>query len=100
MPAAFVTHPVLDALFEQQAVGVALVDRDLRYVRINESLARLNGAPVDAHIGRRVDEMLPADFAVAAETMLESVLAGRPVLDQERSVPGPGGASRRFTFSY
>src|SRR3954454_12630835 len=52
-------HPLLDALFGAAPVGLAAWDRELRYQRVNAALAAINGAPVEDHIGRRVDEMLP-----------------------------------------
>ena len=44
----------LDALYSHAPVGLALLDRDLRFVRVNEALARINGAPAAEHrAGRR-----------------------------------------------
>jgi PAS domain-containing protein len=34
---------LLDALFRTAPIGFAFLDRDLRYVRINERLAEING---------------------------------------------------------
>ena len=50
---------VLREVIAQAPVGVALFDRDLRYVQVNERLAQMNGRPVDAHVGRRPEELLP-----------------------------------------
>jgi PAS domain S-box-containing protein len=49
----------LDGIFEHVTIGLALFDRELRYVRVNDRLAEMNGLPVEAHIGRRVSEVLP-----------------------------------------
>jgi PAS domain S-box-containing protein len=68
---------VLDALFASE-LGVALIDRDLRFVRVNPALARMNGLPPELHVGRRVPEVVPgvADAAVRA---IEKVLrTGQP----------------------
>src|SRR6218665_944191 len=40
-------------------IGLALLDRELRYVQINAMLAQANGLSVEAHLGRRVSEVLP-----------------------------------------
>jgi PAS domain-containing protein len=45
----------------------------LRFVRINQLLADLNGAPVADHVGKSVHEMAP-DIAAAAEDRLRQVL--------------------------
>ena len=48
--------------------GLALLDREPRYVRLNERLAAMNGMPLEAHLGRTVREVVPdlADDAEAA----------------------------------
>src|SRR5262245_30772926 len=50
----------LGALYRASDAGLALLDRQLRYLRLNERLAAMNGAPLEAHLGRTVREMLPA----------------------------------------
>ena len=64
----------LESLLAEAPVGIAFVDRDLRYVRINDALAAMNGKPAAAHIGRTVGEMLP-DAADRYVPLLEKVLA-------------------------
>jgi PAS domain-containing protein len=41
---------LLDALVSTAPAGIVFLDRDLRYVRINQELADMNGVPVEAHI--------------------------------------------------
>jgi PAS domain S-box-containing protein len=77
----------LEALLAASPVGMAFVDRELRYVRINEALAALNGRPVRDHLGRSVCEMLP-DVAPVLEPMLREVMQrGEPMLNRELTVP-------------
>lgn len=49
----------LDALFRAAPVGMSLHDHELRWTHINDHLAEINGLPVEAHIGRRLEEALP-----------------------------------------
>jgi PAS domain S-box-containing protein len=49
----------LDALYRASNAGLALLDRDLRYLRLNERLAAMNGVPLEAHLGRTVREVVP-----------------------------------------
>ncbi|MEZ0068916.1 PAS domain S-box-containing protein, partial [Streptacidiphilus sp. MAP12-20] len=73
---------IQDALFEQSPLGLAIFDRDLRYVRINETLARMNGLSVDAHLGRTAGEALPELAADEVMAIQRQVLAtGEPVID-------------------
>jgi PAS domain S-box-containing protein len=49
----------LEVLYRTSNRGLALLDRELRYLRINERLAAMNGVPLEAHLGRTVREVLP-----------------------------------------
>ncbi|HLL52275.1 MAG TPA: PAS domain-containing sensor histidine kinase, partial [Myxococcaceae bacterium] len=75
----------LEALFDSAPMGFALLDRDLRYVRVNRMLAELNGRSAEAHVGLRVEEIFDtkdvADRVVAsARRVLET---GQPVMNEE-----------------
>jgi PAS domain S-box-containing protein len=50
----------LEALYRASDAGLALIDREFRYRRLNEHLAAINGRPLEAHLGRTVREMVPA----------------------------------------
>ncbi|NNL68221.1 MAG: PAS domain-containing protein, partial [Myxococcales bacterium] len=49
----------LEAIYRSAPVGLCLVDPQLRFVRINERMASINGHAVEDHIGRTVEEILP-----------------------------------------
>ncbi len=74
---------LLDTLLQNAPVGMAFIDREFRYVRINAALAALNGQPVEEHLGRTVREILP-NLAPAVEPIFQRVLAtGEPIVDIE-----------------
>ena len=60
----------LESIWRHAAVGMAVVDARLRFVRINERLAEMNGASVEAHIGRTVRELVP-DLTEQGHTPLQ-----------------------------
>lgn len=77
------TFGLLDTLMTAAPVGVAFFDTDLRYLRVNAALAEMNGLPPEAHIGRRISQLLP-DVDVTVTALLEKVLStGTPVCDVE-----------------
>jgi len=81
---------VQDALFEQSPLGIAVFDRHLRYVRVNETLARMNGVGMDAHIGRTSGETLPEQSADEVTAIQRQVMAtGEPVVDLTVAGPNP-----------
>ncbi|MEG3900328.1 MULTISPECIES: sensor histidine kinase [unclassified Microcoleus] len=63
----------LEHLYSTAPIGLCLLDPDLKFLRINERLAEMNGLPVDFHIGKTVDEILP-DLAPQAHQMLRHFL--------------------------
>ncbi len=95
-------NPWLDAFFTAAPAGLAILDRELRYVQLNETLAAMNGLSVQAHLGRPVREVLPA-LAPVVEPILQQILAtGEPALNIEVSgeTPAQPGATRHWLASY
>ncbi|MDD2899979.1 MAG: sigma 54-interacting transcriptional regulator [Desulfuromonadaceae bacterium] len=44
-------------LFPKVPFGLMVLDGDMRYLRVNERMAEINGVPVEAHIGKMVSEI-------------------------------------------
>lgn len=84
------TEPALDALFAADLpMGLAVLDRELRYVRINQTLCRFNGVSAEQAVGRPVAEVLPEAFRLL-EPLLRRVLdTGEAVENFQVSVPTP-----------
>jgi PAS domain S-box-containing protein/putative nucleotidyltransferase with HDIG domain len=61
--------PILD----KASIGLALLDREFRYLEINKRLAEINGLSREAHIGRKVEDLLP-DLWPHVESIWRSVL--------------------------
>jgi PAS domain S-box-containing protein len=80
----------LNAFFSDAPAGLVLLDQRLRYVRLNDRMAEVNGVPVKDHLGKTIREVLPR-FAPVVEPLLEQVLAtGKPILNIELSGEKPG----------
>lgn len=85
----------LAVMYDNSPVGLAVLDTDLRYVRINRQLAEWNGLPIAAHIGRHVSEIVP-DLTDQVVEALYRVLGGEPLLAIEITGPTrarPDGSS-------
>ena len=60
-------------------IGWGFGDRDLRFVRVNERLAAINGVPAEEHIGRPIADIVPGYWS-SIEPMYRRVLeTGEPV---------------------
>jgi PAS domain S-box-containing protein len=69
---------LLDRLFETTPVGLAIYDLDFRYLRVNPTLAAMNGRSPADHVGRSVEEVLPAVPAVH-DALRKVVASGQEV---------------------
>ena len=49
---------LLDSLYAEAPVGLAFVDTDVRFRRVNKHLALMSGVAAEAHIGERPEEVL------------------------------------------
>ncbi|HSK75188.1 MAG TPA: PAS domain-containing protein [Thermoanaerobaculia bacterium] len=93
---------LLDALVAGAPVGISFLDRDLRYLRINEVMARINGTDSVAVLGRPIREVLP-DLSSRLEPFYRRVLeTGEPVVNLEVSgeTPAAPGLRRHFLANY
>ena len=79
------TLSTLDTLQATAPIGFLLVDRDFRYVRVNEKMALINGAPIGEHIGRTVAEIVPELWPKIEPVYRHILASGEAVLDVEMS---------------
>jgi len=92
----------IEALYQATPVGLCVFDRDLRFVRINQEMADINGFSVDAHLGRRPEELFTS-LADTALPLLQRVLdTGEPILNLEVTgdTPATRGENRTWIASY
>jgi PAS domain S-box-containing protein len=92
---------LLDALFATAPVGLAFFDTELRYRRVNASLAEINGVAVDDHIGRTIDEVLPGIGREALDGLRWALASGQTVeLDTAGVTPAQPGVRRHWDATY
>ena len=91
LDATSLTDPfqLIAAYFKSTTIGICILDKDFRYLSINDTLARMNGLPAADHLGRSVREVM-GEAADRIEPQLERVIAERePILNLERSADIP-----------
>lgn len=92
----------LEAIYRMAPVGLCVVDAELRFRRINDRMAAINGLPAEAHIGRHVAEILP-QLAPRLVPLIERVLAtGESVrgLEVSGETAAQPGRTRTWLVSY
>src|SRR3954469_4202250 len=90
---------LLDTLFATAPVGLAFLDVEQRYVRINPALAAMNGAAVEDHLGRRVIDVPGPLGPQLAALHREAVETGEGRLDREGSGTLADGEVRHWIAS-
>ncbi|MFE3389059.1 SpoIIE family protein phosphatase [Streptomyces anulatus] len=75
---------VLDDFLTRSPVGMAVLDPELRYLWLNDTLERFGGVPREQRLGRRPSEVLPAALAAPIERLMRQVLStGEAITDYE-----------------
>jgi PAS domain S-box-containing protein len=62
----------LESLLANSPAGFATFDRAYRFVRVNQSLARIDGVPETEHLGRTVADIVPA-MSTVFSTIIDRV---------------------------
>jgi diguanylate cyclase (GGDEF)-like protein/PAS domain S-box-containing protein len=92
----------IEQVYRYSPVGLVLMNKDYRFVRINERMAEINGLPVEAHIGRTLREVLP-DLADRLLELYRPVYErGEPVLNVEirRRLPKEPDVERYYLANF
>jgi PAS domain S-box-containing protein len=71
----------LNAFFNAAPIGLAILDSQLRFIRINETLAHINGLSVKDHLGKTLRDVVP-DLAPTLEPFYRKVLkTSKPIFN-------------------
>ncbi|RCJ26002.1 hypothetical protein A6770_26915 [Nostoc minutum NIES-26] len=95
-------NALLDIVFKNAPTGIGIWDEKLRYVRLNDALAEINGLPQAAHIGKTVAELLPGVGVEVMAALRHVVETGESILAQEASgeTPAAPGKQRYWAVNY
>jgi two-component system CheB/CheR fusion protein len=90
----------IETLYKTAPVGMALVDRNRRFLKINQHFAALNGQPMDKHIGRALQEMLPELSERMERPIVEVFDHAHAAVNIEASVRLDGEGVRDFLVDF
>jgi two-component system cell cycle sensor histidine kinase/response regulator CckA len=92
----------LKVIYRRAPVGLAVYDRNLRFLRVNDALAKFNNLSPAEHVGRRVDEVVPKFGNEIARCLQQVFASGEPILNVERHRASPANPSveQQFLASY
>lgn len=89
---------LIEAILSSAPVAIAVLDLQLRYVRVNDAYAALSGVPAEEHIGGSLGAIVAPAVSVVADVR-RALATGRTILGRDVEIPS-GGGSRHFTVSY
>lgn len=91
-----------EVIYRHAPVGLAVYDRNLRFVRVNDALAKFHSLAPAQHVGRRVEEVNPEFGKEIVKCLQEVFSSGEPVLNMEsrRVMAGNPAQEREFLASY
>ncbi|SED87023.1 PAS domain S-box-containing protein [Streptomyces sp. TLI_105] len=90
----------MESLFTQSPIGLALLGPDLRFLRVNDALARMNGVSAAQHVGHRLTEVVPDVNAAGLESLMRQVMeSGTAVVDARRVGRTPADPDRDHIWS-
>nr|WP_301340451.1 PAS domain-containing sensor histidine kinase [Corallococcus exercitus] len=92
---------LLETLVASTPVGLAVVDMEQRFVQVNEALAVMNGLPREAHLGRKVQEIVPEMWPTLRpqyQRVLEG--GGAQTVEVSGATSKDLGVERHFHVSY
>jgi PAS domain S-box-containing protein len=74
---------LIDSIAAPCPIGFCIIDREFRYLRVNEKLAALNGLSVAEHIGKRMRDVLCETSWLEVQPYVERAMSGEAVSDVE-----------------
>lgn len=92
----------MDGLLGDAPMGFAVLDHELRYLRVNRALAELSGIPVEDHAGRKLGDIVPEFAELAGPSLLHVLKTGQAIDGVEVSGEFPPGSrnNRFFLVNY
>jgi PAS domain S-box-containing protein len=92
----------LENIYQATPVGLSLLDRDFRYMRLNETMAKIEGASVDGALGRAAREVTPKMSDRLEPVFKRVIKTGRPIMNLEirAETPREPGVERDWLASY
>jgi PAS domain S-box-containing protein len=92
----------IEALYAAAPVGLCVLDKDLRWIRMNNRMADIDGFSVEDHLGRNILEALPGVAPIVEPLLRRVIESGEPVwgAEQTGTTPAQPGVERTWLASY
>jgi PAS domain S-box-containing protein len=97
-----ISETVWKTIFEHSPIGFALWDRELKYVRINHALAKMNDFPEESYTSKLAREDINLISEESLSLMQKVIASGEALIGREitRSLPNNPSDLRTWLVSY
>ncbi len=85
-------HGILEQLYAQAPFGMFTLDREMRFVRVNDQMASLFGIAASQIIGTTLTNAIQGIGSILVPILLHVLNEGRPLADLTIDIPGSGPA--------
>ncbi len=92
----------IQKIYKHLPVGLCYFDSKLRYIHVNDWLAKINGIPAEKHLGRTITEVIP-EIAAEVTAQLQQVIDTGEAIYRGTVVaetPAQPGVQRHFEHGY
>jgi PAS domain S-box-containing protein len=86
----------IEAIYANAQVGLCVIDRQLRYVRINKQMLEMCGHAADTLIGRTLEEATPQLAAILVPICQQVLNSGEPIVNVEYNSLVPPDEEPRY----
>ncbi|MGA1131964.1 MAG: EAL domain-containing protein [Prochlorotrichaceae cyanobacterium] len=73
------TNTLLEEIYRNSPLGLALIDQDLRFLRLNQPLANIHGLSIEDHLGKSLPDLLPDLYFLIQSHLSQVFSQGDPV---------------------
>ena len=89
-----------DSLLEQSPIPMAVFDRELRFRRVNQPMAEMNGRTAADHVGLQLGDLSPLAGQMYEHLLVRVRESGEPIADHELTISMPAvGFERAWKLS-
>jgi PAS domain S-box-containing protein len=96
----FPQQPALQLIYDTAPIGLACLSPDCRYLQINQRLTEICGISVEDHLGRTVQDCVPALAGAVADIVRSIMETGEPVTGIEVTGQRADQTEERFWVTY
>ncbi|HEY5756868.1 MAG TPA: ATP-binding protein [Steroidobacter sp.] len=86
----------IEAIYANAQVGLCVIDRQLRYVRINKQMMEMCGHAADTVVGRTLEEATPQLAPILAPICRQVLDSGEPIINVEYNSIVPPDEEPRY----